>query len=164
MDGKVKFKDLDKKKRGRKSGYEHTLDTKTKIAEQMKGKVKAEETKEKISKSLLGREKPYETRQKIARSKTKNSVAKDLLESYGGIARERDVHTPTHDYLAKFPDKREEACDWIKEHFEEINCGQDAQETRVVRWEADLNADLKKEETNLEDVGYLKGLTDDGWN
>jgi hypothetical protein len=159
MDGKVKFKDLDKKRRGRKSGYEHNPDTKEKIANKMKGKVKAEETKEKISKSLVGREKTYDTRQKISRSKTKNSIAKDLLETYSGVVRERDVVTSTYDYLANNP-KRMEACDWIKENFELLNKGQEMQETRTMRWEADLNADMKKEEINLDDIGIAKDYWD----
>lgn len=160
MDGKVKYKDLDKKKRGRKPGYKHSKETRDKIADKMKGRVKDEETKEKISKSLLGREKPLETRRKISVSKTHNSVAGDLLRQYSGVARERDVPTSTHEYLSKCESDKLEICDWIKENFEAINDGQgpDEVETRTIRWEADLNAEMKKEEPNLDEIGLIDGV------
>jgi hypothetical protein len=160
MDGKVKFKDLDKKKRGRKAGYNHSKETRDKIAEKMKGRIKDDETKGKISKSLLGREKPMETRRKISKSKTHNSVAGDLLQQYSGLSRERDVPTSTHEYLAKVGSDQMDACEWIKENFEAINEGQgpDEVEIRTIRWEADLNAEMKKEEPNLDEVGLVGGM------
>ena len=160
IDGKVKFQDIGKKKRGRKAGYKHSKETRDKIAEKMKGRVKDEETKEKISKSLLGREKPLETRLKISKSKTHNSVAGDLLQQYSGVSRERDVPTPTQEYLSKCESDQNEICEWIKENFEAINesQGPDEQETRTIRWEADLNAEMKKEEPNLDEVGAVEGL------
>ena len=157
-DGKVKFKDLDKKKRGRKAGYSHSEETKDKIADRMKGRVKDPETKEKISKSLLGREKPMETRRKISASKIRNSdnsVARDLLEQYSGLVRERDVPVSTHDYLSSCGANPVELCTWIKDHFHEINEGQIQEETRNIRWEADLNAEMKKEEPNLDEIGFI---------
>ena len=157
IDGKTKFKDLDKKKRGRKPGYKHSRETRDKIADKMRGRVKDDETKEKISKSLLGREKPLETRMKISKSKTHNSVAGDLLQQYSGISRERDIPTSTHEYLTKCQQDKLEACNWIKDNFEAINEGQgpDEPETRNIRWEADLNAEMKKEEPNLDEVGNV---------
>ena len=155
LDGKIKYSDIGKKKRGRKAGYKHSDKTRDKIAEKMRGRVKDEDTKEKISKSLLGREKPFETRRKISRSKTHNSVARDLLETYSGLCRERDIPNSTHDYISKCGEDPLEICTWIKEHFAEINDGQGEPHTRTVRWEADLNAEMKKEEPNLEDIGLL---------
>jgi hypothetical protein len=155
IDGKIKFADLGKKKRGRKAGYQHSEKTRDKIAEKMKGRVKDEDTKEKISKSLLGREKPFETRRKISRSKTHNSVARDLLEVYSGICRERDVPGSTHDFISKCGENPGEICQWIKDNFEIINEGQGEPDTRTIRWEADLNAEMKKEEPNLEDIGLM---------
>jgi hypothetical protein len=159
LDGKVKYSDIGKKKRGRKAGYTHSESTRDKIAEKMRGRVKDEGTKEKISKSLLGREKPFETRRKISRSKTHNSVARDLLETYSGLCRERDVPTSTHDFISKSGEDPINICQWIKDNFEKINTGQGEPETRTIRWEADLNAEMKKEEPNLEDIG----LMNDGW-
>lgn len=158
IDGKTKFENLDKKKRGRKPGYKHSRATRDKIADKMRGRVKDDETKDKISKSLLGREKPLETRRKISKSKTHNSVAGDLLQQYSGISRERDVPTSTHEYLTKLDYNKLEVCQWIKENFDEINDGQEESETRCIRWEADLNADLKKEEPNLDEVGNVDPL------
>jgi hypothetical protein len=160
MDGKVKFKDLDKKKRGRRAGYKHSPETRDKIAKQMKGRVKDDETKDKISKSLLGREKPLETRRKISKSKTHNSVAGDLLHQYSGVNRERDIPTSTHEYLSKVGGDPLDVCQWIKDNFEAINEGQGADEieSRCIRWEADLNAEMKKEEPNLDEIGLIGGL------
>ena len=92
LDGKVKYSDYGKKKRGRKPGYKHTKETKEKIAQQMRGRVKDEETKNKISESLRGREKSPETRAKISESKRDpdNTVPGDLLDFYSGSKRERD--------------------------------------------------------------------------
>lgn len=155
IDGKVKFKDLDKKKRGRKPGYSHSDETKEKIAGKMRGRTKDEETKDKISKSLLGREKSPETRRKISRSKTQNSVARDLLEQYSGLVRERDIAVTTYDYIASQDQNPVDICKWIRDHFHEINDGQGDIETRTIRSEADLNADLKKEEPNLDEIGFI---------
>lgn len=161
IDGKVKFKDLGKKKRGRKAGYQHSEETRKKIADKMRGRVKDPETRNKISKSLLGREKPFETRQKISRSKIKNSdnsVARDMLEQYSGISRERDIPTSTYDFFSGSEQEQIEACEWIKENFDRINedqGGHDKQGVRTFRWEADLNADLKKEELDLDEIGFI---------
>ena len=159
IDGKIKFKDIGKKKRGRKAGYKHSRETRDKIAEKMKGRVKDEDTKDKISKSLLGREKPLETRRKISKSKTHNSVAGDLLQQYSGLSRERDVPTSTQEFLAKGSCDQLEVCQWIKDNFEAINDGQGPDEvaTRTIRWEADLNAEMKKEEPNLDEIGIIDG-------
>lgn len=160
LDGKVKFKDLDKKKRGRKVGYQHSVETRDKIAGKMKGRVKDEETKNKISKSLSGREKPLETRLKIAKSKTHNSVAGDLLQQYSGVNKERDIPTSTHEYLNACGYNQIEVCNWIKEHFQEINEGQgpDDHETRDIRWEAFLNAEMKKEEPDLDEIRVIEWI------
>lgn len=159
IDGKTKFKNLGKKKRGRKSGYKHSKETRDKIADKMRGRVKDEETKDKISKSLLGREKPLETRMKISKSKTHNSVAGDLLHQYSGLTRERDIPTSTHEYLAKCHIDKLEICEWIKENFDAINEGQEpGSPNHDIRWEADLNAEMKKEEPNLDEVGNINPL------
>lgn len=157
IDGKVKFNNYGKKKRGRKPGYNHSKETKNKIADKMKGRTKDEETKEKISHSLQGREKPLETRQKISKSKTRNSVASDLLHQYSGVSRERDVPTTTHDYLSQCGADKLEVCQWIKENFNEINdLIEEDEGGYTVRWEADLNADMKKEEPNLDEIGIIE--------
>ena len=83
------------------------------------------------------------------------------MQQYSGVTRERDIPTSTHEYLSKQHVNKLEICEWIKEHFDEINEGQGPDEiaTRTVRREADLNAAMKKEEPNLDEVG----LVDDIW-
>jgi len=126
MDGKVTFNNVGKKKRGRKPGYQHSPETKEKIADKMRDRVKTDEVKQKISQSLQGVPKPASTRRKISKSKKQNNpdphnISSDLLGIYNGSRRERDVPTSTAEYLEKCGYGKEEACAWIKEHAEEFN-------------------------------------------
>jgi hypothetical protein len=123
MDGKVSYSNVDQKKRGRKPGYKHSQETKDKIAEQMRDRIKDEETKAKISRSLQGVPKPLPVRRKISRKKRqlKNSIASDFLNQYSGAKKERDVSLPSADYLDKCGYSKAEACTWIKEHYDELN-------------------------------------------
>jgi hypothetical protein len=127
IDGKVKYANVDNKKRGRKPGYQHSQETKDKIADKMRDRIKDEETKSKISKSLQGVPKPYAVRKKISEKKTqdKNSIAADLLNQYSGARKERDIPIATADYLDKCGYSKSEVCEWIREHYDEFNTSPD---------------------------------------
>lgn len=125
MDGKVTYNNVGKKKRGRKPGYRHSPETKEKIANQMRDRVKTEEVKQKISQSLQGVPKPESTRRKISKSKRQNNpnphnVASDLLNIYSGL-REKDIPTPTIEFIERSGHSKAEICKWIKDHQDEIN-------------------------------------------
>jgi hypothetical protein len=152
LDGKVSYDKVGKKKRGRKAGYKHSTETKQKIAEKMKNRVKTPEVRNKISKSLLGRAKPDEVKEKISRSKTKHTVAEDILNHYSGHIKEKDVPTPTAEYLEKHGYKKSEVCSWIRDNYEALNSG-----TESVCTESHLKALSIKEEALLDqDFNYIK--------
>jgi hypothetical protein len=109
IDGKISYKQIGQKKRGRKPGYQHSEETKSKIADQMRGRVKTSETRDQISKSLLGRPKSEETKDKISKQKQEHDVGRDLLASYGikipGPRPPKDQLCPTVNCV-----------EWIKQH------------------------------------------------
>jgi hypothetical protein len=145
MDGKAKFSTVDQKKRGRKPGYKHSKETKAKIADRMRDRVKTEEVKDKISNSLKGRPKPDEVREKISKAKTKHTVAGDLLDQYIGRSKEKDVPTSTQEWVAKCGHNPLEICEWIQEHYQEFN------DCDGVYTESFLKAVAIKEEAILEE-------------
>jgi hypothetical protein len=127
MDGKLRYSNVDKKKRGRKPGYQHSLETKQKIADKMRDRVKDEETKEKISKSLRGIPKPLGVRKKISESKKqpKNSIAADLLNQYSGARKEKDVPMTTAEWLDRCGYSKASVCDWIRKNYDAFNSSPD---------------------------------------
>ena len=127
MDGKLRYSNVDKKKRGRKPGYRHSQETKDKIAEQMRDRIKDDETKEKISRSLRGIPKPLGVRKKISESKKqeKNTIAADLLNQYSGAKKEKDVSMSTAEWLDRCGYNRLEVCKWIRDNYEEFNTSTD---------------------------------------
>jgi hypothetical protein len=144
IDGNLRYDKLGKKKRGRKAGYKHSEETKQKIAEKMRGRVKPKEIRAKISKSLQGRPKPDEVKEKISISKTQHSILEDLLNQYGGMDREKDIPVSTVEWLDKCGHSKEELCTWIMQHSEAIDSFDD------VRTESFLTARAIKEEARLE--------------
>lgn len=151
LDGKVSYDKVGKKKRGRKAGYKHSSETKEKIAEKMKNRVKTPEVRDKISKSLLGRAKPEEVKEKISKSKTKHTVAEDILNQYSGYVKEKDIPTTTIDYLEKHGYKKSEICAWIKDNYDALNEGVDN-----ICTESHLKALSIKEEALLDqDFNYI---------
>lgn len=151
IDGRVSYSNLGKKKRGRKPGYSHSLETKKKIANKMRNRIKTEETRSKISSSLTGRAKPEEVRSKISKSKTKHTVAEDLLNQYSGISKEKDVPTSTVEWLEKCGYKRADVCTWIRDNYDTFNETADD-----VRTESHLKARSIKEETSLDHESFYK--------
>jgi hypothetical protein len=125
IDGKVKYDQLDKKKRGRKPGYKHSPETKAKIAEKMKNRTKTEEVRDKISKSLVGRPKPEEVKKKISESKTKHRVSDDFLNQYSGRIREKDVPTSTAEWLNRCGYNSDDLLAWLEAHKHELNSSAD---------------------------------------
>jgi hypothetical protein len=127
MDGKLRYSNVDKKKRGRKPGYQHSQETKDKIADKMRDRIKDEETKEKISKSLRGIPKPLGVRKKISDSKKqeKNTIAADLLNQYSGAKKEKDVPMTTAEWLDKCGYSRKEICEWIRDNYDDFNSSTD---------------------------------------
>lgn len=127
MDGKLRYSNVDKKKRGRKPGYQHSPETKQKIADKMRDRVKDEETKEKISKSLRGIPKPLGVRKKISESKKqpKNSIAADLYNQYSGSKKEKDVPMSTAEWLEKCGYSKAQVLRWIRENYDEYNRSDD---------------------------------------
>jgi hypothetical protein len=127
MDGKLRYANVDKKKRGRKAGYQHSQETKDKIADKMRDRIKDDETKEKISKSLRGIPKPLGVRKKISESKKqpKNSIAADLLNQYGGYKKEKDVPMTTAEWLDKCGYSKAEVCKWIRDNYDVYNASDD---------------------------------------
>jgi len=152
LDGKVSYDKVGKKKRGRKAGYRHSSETKQKIAEKMKNRIKTVEVRQKISKSLLGRAKPDEVKEKISKSKTKHTIAEDILNQYSGIVKEKDVPTPTAEYLERHGHKKSVLCAWIKDNYDALNCC-----ATDVCTESHLKALSIKEESLLDqDFNYIK--------
>ena len=123
MDGKLRYSNVGKKKRGRKPGYQHSQATKDKIADKMRDRVKDEETKEKISRSLRGIPKPLGVRKKISESKKqkKNSIAADLMNQYSGVKTERDIPLTTIEWLSRCGHSKSEVCKWIRENYDRFN-------------------------------------------
>jgi hypothetical protein len=150
IDGKLKYSNVDKKKRGRKPGYKHSQETKDKIAEQMRDRVKDPETKEKISRSLRGIPKPLVVRKKISESKKqpKNSIAADLLRCYEGKRKEKDIPVSTAEWLTRCGFDQEEICKWIAENYDEFNKSTD------ICSESDMKEGFYKG-SPIEDEGFL---------
>jgi hypothetical protein len=150
IDGKLRYSNVDKKKRGRKPGYRHSQETKDKIAAQMRDRVKDEETKEKISRSLRGIPKPAAVKRKISKSKKqeKNTIAADLFNCYKGDRKEKDIPVSTAEWLDKCGYDRAAALKWIDEHYDEFNKSND------ICSESDMKEGFYKG-SPIEDEGFL---------
>lgn len=151
-DGKVSFDKLGQKRRGRKPGYEHSEETKAKIADRMRHRIKTEEVRKKISKSLKGRAKPDEVKEKISQSKQDHNPGKDLRHCYGlrveGARPPSDKLCPsmtTLEWMQKCGHNIAEAQTWIEEHYNEFNMS-----ANDVKTESYLKAIAIKEEAFLE--------------
>jgi hypothetical protein len=75
---------------------------------------------------LQGVPKPTSTRRKISKSKRKNNpnpntISADLLNTYSGSRREKDVPTSTIEYIERCGHDKAEVCAWIRDHFDEFN-------------------------------------------
>ena len=138
IDHKITISNLNNKKRGRKKGYSHNTETKNKIADKMKNRVKSDEERDKISRKLKGRKKAQETIKKISKQRRENWPAEDLLKDYTNPSRKED-----QEWMSKAMNTEEaaEIKQWILDHYDEYN---DLAEDYIKTYK-DLRANAMKE-------------------
>ena len=142
VDNKITISNVNTKKRGRKKGYKHNEETKEKIAEKMRDRVKSPEEKIKISNKLRGRKKDIETIRKISRKKRGTWPSDDLLKDYTTPSRKEDRDW-LHNHMSEKDSK--EIRQWILDHYEKFN---EIAEDNILTYK-DLRALTEKEKVEL---------------